>query len=81
MAHSAEGFSWGFQGDGPMELAMCILWDFLGHEPHPALYRKFLEDYVLRWEHNDWSLSSDAIEDWLEANGDIPREVHSVSSI
>lgn len=36
--HSPNGFSWGYFGSGPAELARCLLWDYLGHEPHPALY-------------------------------------------
>ena len=73
--HSPGGFSWGYSGSGPAELAMCILWDFLGHEPHPMLYQKFKEDFVAKWQHADWSLSGDEIELWRDRNKDIPCRV------
>lgn len=39
--HSPSGFSWGYLGSGPAELALSILWDHLGCEPTPALYQDF----------------------------------------
>lgn len=72
--HSPTGFSWGYYGSGPAELARCILWDFLGREPHPALYQKFKEDYIADFAA-DWILSSEAIESWLDLNSGIPREI------
>ncbi len=78
--HSPDGFSWGYAGSGPAELAMCILWDFLGHEPHPMLYQKFKEDYVAQWDQRDWVLSSEAIKIWLELNRNIPRRVHKAGT-
>lgn len=71
--HSPDGFSWGYSGSGPAELAMCILWDYFGAEPHAVLYQKFKEDCVAKWGHEDWTLSSDAIVSWLRLNKDIPR--------
>ena len=47
--HSKAGFAWGYNGDAPLELARCILWDHLGAEPHALLYQKFKVDYVSKW--------------------------------
>lgn len=65
--HSPSGFAWGYGGSGPAELARCILWDHLGHEPHPAEYQPFKEAFVARLE-DEWSLSSAEIDGWLAAH-------------
>lgn len=73
--HSPDGFSWGYLGSGPAELARCILWDHLGHEPHQMLCQKFMKDYVAKWPNRkDWALNSDAIESWLHLNRDLSRK-------
>ena len=65
--HSPDGFSWGYLGSGCAELARCMLWDFLGHEPFNALYHKFKEDHISRFrvDHN-WMLDSESIKVWLD---------------
>lgn len=72
--HSPDGFSWGYLGSGPAELARCILWDHLGHTPHPMLYRKFKRDYVAKWPNKKgWAMNSEAIDAWLHLNRCLPR--------
>jgi len=78
VCHSPTGFSWGYHGSGPAELARCILWDHLGFEPHRDLYQKFKVDYIATWPTDqDWILSSDAIESWPHLNRELPRGVLS----
>lgn len=65
--HSPDGFSWGYYGSGPAELARCILWDHLGFKPHPAMYQKFKTDYIARFRiDQNWILGSEAIKAWLD---------------
>lgn len=64
--HSPDGFSWGYGGSGPADLARSILADHLGYVPPPAVYQEFKRHYVARWEQGrPWQLSSVEIEDWL----------------
>lgn len=65
--HSPDGFSWGYGGSGPADLARSILTDHLGYIPPPAVYQEFKRHYVARWEQGrPWRLSSNAIEAFLE---------------
>ncbi len=74
--HSPTGFSWGYHGSGPAELARCILWDHLSFEPHRSLYQKFKVDYIATWPADQgWILGSDAIESWLNLNPELPWRV------
>jgi hypothetical protein len=64
--HSPTGFSWGYGGSGPADLARSILWDFLGNEPAPWLYQAFKFAYVTRWpQDGNWVLSGEEIRQWL----------------
>jgi hypothetical protein len=65
--HSPTGFSWGYGGSGPADLARSILWDYLEAEPKPACYQDFKFHYVAGWLPSEgWELSGDAIRDWLD---------------
>lgn len=64
--HSPDGFSWGYRGSGPAELARCLLWDHLGAQPIPALYQDFKAEVVADWpQDEEWRLSQAALRDWL----------------
>lgn len=64
--HSPDGFAWGYGGSGPSELAKDILWDYLGEQPHPAMYQDFKGDFI---EHLDqdrgWTITEAEIALWL----------------
>ena len=64
--HSPTGFSWGYHGSGPAELARCILWDHLHAEPAPAVYQDFKSDVVARFETDEWRVSTAEVEGWLQ---------------
>jgi hypothetical protein len=64
--HSPTGFSWGYAGSGPADLARSILWDLLGSQPAPWLYQAFKSDYVARWpQDGNWALTAEEIRQWL----------------
>lgn len=66
--HSPDGFSWGYSGSGPAELARCILWDHLGAEPHPMAYQAFKEHYVAMWSPvKPWTITTAEMEGWCRS--------------
>jgi hypothetical protein len=66
--HSPTGLSWGYLGSGPADLALSILWDFLGHEPDPACYQAFKAEVIARLPSNeDFAIPSASVELWLES--------------
>lgn len=70
MRHSPSGFSWGYSGSGPSDLARSILADHLGAVPSPHVYQAFKGDRVARWPIGlAWSISAAEIDAWLDATG------------
>ena len=79
--HSPCGFSWGYDGSGPSELARCILIDHFGlhdaaeHDPHldpPVDYLRFRAECVAQWtwpsepgSEPTWLFSGRMIEEWI----------------
>lgn len=64
--HSPDGYSWGYLGSGPAQLALDLLWDVLGVEPEPAMYQAFKNDVVARWPgRDDWKMTEDQIRSWI----------------
>lgn len=67
--HSPAGFSWGYGGSGPADLARAILWDHLGREPAPALYQRFKFAVVARFPIGGaWELTETEIAAWMAAD-------------
>jgi Family of unknown function (DUF6166) len=44
--HSPDGFSWGYEGSAPAELALALLWDATGEEPERAMYQAFKREVI-----------------------------------
>lgn len=64
--HSPDGFSWGYEGSGPADLARSILTDHLGRIPAPRLYQRFKRAFVARWPAGSpWQITDDGIEAFL----------------
>ena len=61
--HSPTGFSWGFGGSGPAQLALAILADCLGDKEALKLYQSFKWQVVTQME-DKWILDSAFIENW-----------------
>jgi hypothetical protein len=68
--HSPTGFSWGYNGSGPTQLALALLLDVAGREGEDlalAWYREFRWDTVSRWPMDDsWEIGASEIRAWLE---------------
>lgn len=64
-AHSPTGFSWGYGGSGPAQLALALLTDALG-EPELAErhYQAFKWAYVSRWTEF-WTTTAPEIRDFV----------------
>lgn len=71
--HSPDGFSWGYGGSGPAQLALAILLDYFGREELPwiqKVYQSFKFQVVAKWEQGeDWSLTGPELEAWAQKNG------------
>ena len=63
--HSPDGFNWGYGGSGPADLAISILWDFIGTKPTPGLYQDFKSHFVAGWK-DTWEITSEEIQNWLD---------------
>lgn len=62
--HSSTGFEFGYGGSGPADLALSILWNFLGKEPSRILYMDFKTRFVARWK-DKWEITGQQIKDWI----------------
>jgi len=63
--HSPTGFEWGYLGSGPSDLALSILWDFMGHEPTRVDYMCFKDQFVAGWK-DSWQITGTEIRNWLD---------------
>lgn len=63
--HSPTGYEWGYLGSGPADLALSILWDFMGHEPTRADYMCFKDQFVAKWK-DSWQITGGEIRHWLD---------------
>ncbi|TAM92226.1 hypothetical protein EPN42_01540 [bacterium] len=83
--HSATGFSWGFAGKGPTELARCLLADFL-HLAAPfleieSIYEAFKQDVIaqLPQDLGGWRIHGYEVLGWLREHPPTPVcNVHEV---
>ena len=63
--HSPTGFSWGYYGSGPAQLALAILVDHAGHDTALKYYQQFKCQFVAGWD-KAWIISSHEIDAWIE---------------
>jgi hypothetical protein len=69
--HSPTGYAWGYGGSGPAQLALDILWDYLGEEPPPWLYQQFKTDVIAKLEPDKlWTITAAQIEEWLDVRAE-----------
>lgn len=67
--HSPDGFSWGYGGSGPSDLALAILADVLGVMPAPATYQQFKFDVIATLDQDsNWTLTERFVRDWHVAH-------------
>jgi uncharacterized protein DUF6166 len=64
-----RGFEWTYEGTSPQQLALAILFDHLGDKDRAiALSETYMKDVIANLD-NDWTLTGDAIDGYLRANG------------
>jgi hypothetical protein len=66
--HSPDGFSWGYSGSGPAQLALGLLLD-VTHNPSLAMeYYQHFKFEVIAFLKRDacWTLTSTTIKNWLD---------------
>lgn len=64
--HSPDGFSWGYGGSGPAQLALAILLEVVPEQQALAAYQDFKFAFIAPLiQDESWALSFD-IESWVE---------------
>lgn len=64
--HSPTGFSWGFGGSGPAQLALALLMDLVGDDEAVRQYQRFKWDVVSTWpQDGSWEIGEGEIFRWL----------------
>lgn len=65
--HSPTGFSWGYGGSGPAQLAFAILYDATGDEDLAHLWHhEFKWSFLAELpKHEDFTIPLTAVQEWL----------------
>jgi hypothetical protein len=64
------GFEWTYEGESPQQLALAILYDFLGDKERAiALSERFMKQVVANLD-NDWELKGTDIESFLHSKAE-----------
>jgi hypothetical protein len=62
------GFEWTYEGESPQQLALAILYDYLGDKERAiALSEPFMKAVVANFD-NDWTLTGAQIDGFLHTN-------------
>ena len=62
------GFEWTYEGESPQQLALAILFDYLGDKDRAIrLSEPFVQEIVANLD-NDWTISGDEIEEFLQSD-------------
>lgn len=66
--HSPDGFSWGYHGSGPAQLALAILADQTGDDDLALkLYQRFKLEVVATWPQDaPWEINGADVEAWVD---------------
>jgi hypothetical protein len=91
--YHSQGFSWGYNGSGPADLALAILADHFEEDPDAVLaavrsmwaprskaaklYQDFKTAFVANAPPNVFRVSSPAIDVWLE----LPRQAQALADL
>jgi Family of unknown function (DUF6166) len=64
-----RGFEWTYEGTSPRQLALAILFDYLGDKDAAvALSEPYMKDVIANLD-NDWRLTGDDVEAYLRQHG------------
>jgi len=62
------GFEWTYEGESPQQLALAILFDYLGDKERAIRQSEpFMKEIVANLD-NDWTISGDEIEEFLQSD-------------
>ena len=64
--HSPDGFSWGYAGSGPAQLALALLLETTDGMEAMKYYQAFKWDIIARLGDGDFTMPADVIYDWLD---------------
>lgn len=68
VGHSPTGFSWGYSGAGPTDLAQSILADRLGYVPSSHVTHRFRNEVVAALDQADFVLTFDEVNAWVDSH-------------
>lgn len=54
--HSPDGFSWGYSGSGPAQLALAICLEIFGEDRAIEIYQRFKEKYIAPIPREDFEI-------------------------
>ena len=77
---SQSGFEWGYNGAGPMQLALAILADHDSNTRALKDFRRFCELVVAEFDQNSWSLKAQDIDHYLDDTTDLPLTLKQLFS-
>jgi len=63
--HSPTGFSWGYSGSGPSQLALALLLKYTDKKTACKWYQEFKFDKIATLPRDDFEFDSQEIVDWL----------------
>jgi uncharacterized protein DUF6166 len=64
-----RGFEWTYDGTSPRQLALAILFDYLGDEERAvALSEPYMKDVVANLD-NDWQLTGEEVDAYVRRRG------------
>jgi hypothetical protein len=65
--HSPDGFSWGFAGSGPAQLALGILLELYGEEIAKDLYQDFKDEIIANLAiSGDFIINIESVKVWVD---------------
>ena len=71
------GFEWTYDGDSPRQLALAILFDYLGDSRRAvALSKPYMQEVIANLD-NDWRLTGDEVAAFVGRHGD--RQAHNAA--
>lgn len=73
---SSNGFDWGHNGSGPMQLSFSMLFQVSDKDTAVALTTKFTQDVVKKLNTRDWVMSAFEVMTWIEKNSqELKKEI------
>jgi hypothetical protein len=68
--HSPDGFSWGYYGSGPSQLALAILLEEIGDKA-VDFYMSFKDEIIAKCQHEGFTLTSAQVAEWVAKHNEL----------